>query len=463
MWLPDADDDAGWVAFLAREHDAIRPRLQALDDEYEGRTAIHYMQPEIERELGERLSQVVLAWPQLVVDAVEERLDIEGFRLPQADSGDDDLWRVWQANDLDDESSQAHVDALALSRAYVCVGAGDDQATPIVTLESAKEVHAVTDQRTRKVVGALRRWYQDPWDLARQRSDYATLYLPDRTVYYEDGKEIDRDEHGLGEVPVYPLVNRSRLADRAGKSELTPILPLAHAANKILTDMMVAAEFVAIPLRGIFGIGPDDFKDQDGRALSPLQVIMGKMLAIPGVTPADAKEFQFPSADLANFERVVRLLASLVGSLGGLTPSMVGLTTDNPASADAIRAAEARLVKRAERRQKVFGSGWEKAMRMVRRLQAGDWDPEMLRLESAWRDASTPTVAQKADAVTKTHAEGIITTRQARLDLGYTDAQIGRMEAEEREQGDRLLGIKPAPVPPEPDPEPDDPEPTPEP
>jgi hypothetical protein len=461
MWLPPADDDAAWLAFLAREHDRIKPKLQALDDEYEGRTAIHYMQPEVERELGERLTQVVLAWPQLVVDAVEERLDVEGFGLPDSDGGDDDLWRVWQANDLDDESSQGHVDALALSRAYACVGSGNDEATPVVTLESALEVHAVTDPRTRDVVGAVRRWYQNPWDQAAQRADYATLYLPDRTVYWEGGKIVDRDEHRLGVVPVVPLVNRARLADRRGRSELDPVLPLSRAANKILTDMMVAAEFVALPLRGIFGVGPDDFKDQEGNTLTALQAIMGKMLAIPGVTPADVREFEFKSADLGNFERVVKLLAALVGSLAGLPPHMVGLATDNPASADAIRSAEARLIKRAERRQRILGASWERTMKIVRRLQSGDWDPAMSRLETLWRDAATPTIAQKADATVKLHAEGIITTRQARLDLGYTDPQIRRMEAEEAEQGDRLLGVKPGPRPPTLPMDPPQPEPVP--
>jgi hypothetical protein len=450
VWLPAADDDAGWLAYLSRSHDNCRAGIQALDDEYEGRSKIHYMQPEIERELGERLAQVVIAWPQLVVDALDERLDVEGFRLPNAESGDDDLWRVWQGNDLDDESSLGHVDALALTRSYICVGSGDDPSSPVVTLESPLEVHAVTDPRTRQVLGAVRRWYQHPWDPARERSDYATLYLPDRTVYYADGQVIDRDEHRLGVVPVVPLTNRSRLADQRGRSELDPVLPLAHAANKILTDMMVAAEFVALPLRGMFGVSPDDFKDEQGNSLSPLQVIMGRMLAIPG-DPNGVKEFEFKPADLSNFERTVKLLAALVASLAGLPPAMVGLTTDNPASADAIRASEARLVKRAERRQRTFGASWERAMRIVRRIQSGDWDPAMTRLETVWRDASTPTVAQKADAVVKLHSEGIITTRQARLDLGYTDPQISRMEAEDQEHQARVLGIKP---PPEPQPEP---------
>jgi hypothetical protein len=57
-----------------------------------------------------------------------------------------------------------------------------------------------------------------------------------------------------------------------------------------------------------------------------------------------------------------------------------------------------------------------------------------MRLETMWRDASTPTIAQSADATVKKHAEGIITTRQAREDLQYTDAQIARMEADDEKK-----------------------------
>src|SRR5690606_16792788 len=128
----------------------------------------------------------------------------------------------------------------------------------------------------------------------------------------------------------------------------------------------------------------------------------------------------FQAASLSNFHESINQLARLVASVAGLPPHYLGYSTDNPASADAIRSSEARLVKRAERKQRAFGGSWEQVMRLVRRFQSGDWDPRLLRLETVWRDASTPTVAQAADAVAKKHAEGIITTRQAREDLGYT-------------------------------------------
>jgi hypothetical protein len=144
-------------------------------------------------------------WPRIAADSLEERIDLEGFRLPGTDDRDSDLWRVWQANGLDEESQLAHLDALIYGRSYICVGTNeDDESTPLVTIESPLEMTAEISPRTREVTAALR-LYKDKDDENRT-VERATLYLPDVTVWAvrraADGRaawtEEDRDEHGLG-------------------------------------------------------------------------------------------------------------------------------------------------------------------------------------------------------------------------------------------------------------------------
>lgn len=89
------------------------------------------------------------------------------------------------------------------------------------------------------------------------------------------------------------------------------------------------------------------------------------------------------------------------------------------------------MVKGAERMQRTFGGSWEQTMRNGRVIATGTDDPRMRQLETIWRDASTPTVAQKADASVKKFTAGIVPLRQTREDLGYTDTQIGLMEGED--------------------------------
>lgn len=445
MALPTTEQE--WLTFLAIRHDADKPELAELDAHYEGKQPLTYMHPEILREVGDRIKPVVLFWPQLAVDSIEERLDPRGFRLPGEDEADKDMWRVWQANDFDEESQLGRVDALVMRRSYIAVGTNaDDADTPLVTVESPLETYAYRDPRTRGTMAALKRTHEAP-SVVRVPERYATLYLPNATIWYDHAeggwREQGRDDHNLGEVPLVPMVNRSRTADRYGQSELDAIIPLSDAANKIATDMMLAAERVALPLRGFFSVGPDDLEDSEGNNLTAVQTIMSQILTIPDET-GTAKHFEFTPANLSNFHETLNQLAKMVASMAGLPPHALGFTTDNPASADAIRSAESRLVKRAERKQIVFEGSYEKAMRLVRRFQSGDWDPRLRQLETIWRDASTPTVAQTADAAVKKYTAEIVPLRQTREDLGYTEGQIKRMEEEDekKRQQDPLSAIE---------------------
>jgi hypothetical protein len=85
-----------------------------------------------------------------------------------------------------------------------------------------------------------------------------------------------------------------------------------------------------------------------------------------------------------------------------------------------------------ESKSRVFGAAWEQAMRVAWKVMNPDEQlpAEFYRLDTVWRDPSTPTYASKADAVTKLYANGtgLLPKRQARLDLGYTLSQIERME-----------------------------------
>ncbi|MEU0081377.1 phage portal protein [Micromonospora tulbaghiae] len=492
MALPT--DDLGWVTHLANRHERELPQLKELNALYEGSAPLHYIHPEILREVGDRLQAVSLGWPMLAVDPLEERLDVLGFRYPEDDdepdpdtpaeelasaTADKNLQRVWQDNDLDEEAQLGRLDALVMRRSYIAVGTNeDDDDTPLVTVESPLEMYADIDPRTRAPRAALRRWVEDPDSLIKLPQEYATLYMPNHTVWYDRGpqgwRETGRDVHNVGEVLVTPLTNRGRLADRYGKSELTaPLLSLSHAANKLASDMMVAAEFHAIPLRALFGIGEDDLVDDKGDKQSALQVIMGKLLTLEGggedADGGGIKAHEFAASSLANFHQSLTQLAKHATALVGLPPTAFGVVTDTPASAEAWRAAEARLIKRAERRQKSMSGPYKRVNRHVRRLQDGDWDPQTKRLQTIWQDPATPTRAQAADAVRKLFGgdEPIITKRQAQEDLGYTQGQIRRMQAEEKAAADRDpvreilnlgMGGRPAPdeppVPPVPPPAP---------
>lgn len=423
-----SEDDT--LKSLITLHDQQLKLLHQWDAYYEGEQPLSYMHPELIQALEGQVRQVVINWPQMVVDALEERLDIEGFRRPDHASGDEELAEIWQANDMDSGSQRAHVEALALGRSYVTAGAGESpDDPPVLCDESALDMIATTDPKTRQTAAAVRRWSSDGVEKQAQTANMATLYLPNSTVMYEkDGtgwRQVDRDDHMLGAVPVVPILNRSRRHKPLGVSELKLVTPLSDAACKIATDMMVGANFHALPRYWAAGVTENDFTDEQGNPVSVWKTVTGRIWATEN---DQAKLGQFAAADLSNFTKTLDALAQLVASLCGMPPHYLGFTTDNPASADAIRSSEARLVKRAERKQGMFDVGWEQVMRVAMRLETGSWDPALRRLATAWRDPSTPTVAQAADAAVKTYQAGIVPLRFTRQRLRFSDAEISQME-----------------------------------
>lgn len=447
--MPNLDPDQ-WLRRLEEDHKRELPALKNLNAHHEGTMQLNYLHPELLAELEDRIQQVVINWPELVVDCLDERLDLMYYRIHGKAKADAGLGEIWQYNDLDDLSQQAHVEALVMRRSFAIVGSrGEDQDReenqgvpddmPLITVESPLEVHAEWDAGTREVAAAYKCWDERGAD--GKKIEHATLYLPKQTLWYvkESGEwaldpEHDPDEHNLGVVPVVPIVNRPRIRKPGGKSELDSIIPISNAANKIATDMMVTAEYHAAPRRAAFGFGEEDFVDPQGRKLSTWSRIIGRIWATEKTKVEGADVVQFKEADLKNFHDTINLLAHIVCSLGALPPAYAGFATDNPASADAIRSSESRLVKRAERRQKSFGNSWERTMRIADRIRSGAWRAELRRLESIWRNAATPTVAQGADAAVKlytTKPKPIVPLRQTREDLGYNDEQIKLMEAED--------------------------------
>jgi len=419
-----------------------RQRVLRYDAYVEGNQPLRYMAPAIEAEVGERIAQVVLNWPRMIVDAYENRSDLEGFRYQKQDSGDAELWAMYQANDGDEQSQQAHTESLALGRSYVIVGSPDDEDDPpVMTVEHPLQVAVVRDPKTRRVSAALKRWKDD------DGAQWATLYVPDSTITYvrssrssRTWSENDRDDHELGAVPVVPLVNRGRMLNQLGVSEFHDIIPIADAANKMATDMMLSGEFHAAPRRWALGFDEEDFTDEDGKPLSTWSAIMGRIWAT-SKKPSDAQVGQFPESDLAVFHNTIKVLAQLAAQLAFLPQDYMSFTSDNPTSADAIRASEARLVKRCERKHTTWGGGWEQVMRLMIRFQTGEWSKEAKSLETLWRDPSTPTVAQKADATVKLVQAGIIPVEQGREDLGYSAIQRARMaEMDQRATDSGLLG-----------------------
>jgi hypothetical protein len=357
-------------------------------------------------------------------------LSLDGFRYPDSNDVDEGMQDIWLANRMDSESQMAHLDALIFGAAYGSVGSNPENPDlPIITVESPLDIACDWDARTRKPTAALR-LYGD------QGVRQGTLYLPAETISIEETQfgwaVVNRDQHRLGSVPVERIVNRPRSYDRDGASEITPeLMNVTDAACRTLLGLEVAREFYSAPQRYILGADESAFMDANGNAKSGWETYMGRVLALERDADGNIPTVgQFTPYDPATFTKVIDMYARIVSSMTSLPPHVLGFTTDNPASADAIRSSENALVMKANYRTASFGADWAALMGKALMVRDGEAQPDAHRITPVWASTATPTPAATTDAILKQIQSGYLpaTSDVTGAKLGYTPSERARIE-----------------------------------
>lgn len=435
VFAPSPDPRMTLVNELTQQLEKANVGYHRMDRYYSGDQPLAFLAPEVAQQVGDRLAPMVINWPETIVDSVNRRLVPEGFQLGLGAEADDELWRIFTANGLDEDAPLAQSDALVHGLAFLSVwGNDDDPTTPLMAFESSHQVAVRYQPGTgdRVVSAALKRWEDDT-------HSYATLYLPDEVVRFAAPMksaslnspgfitgpwEIDQElDNPLGAVPIVPMVNRGRLLNRAGRSELASVAPIADGINKLATDMMVTSEFFQTPRRWASGIQlPVEAGDRE-RLQAEVTAYWDEAtkkktwLAGPGVQFG-----QFPEASMDGFVAGINLLTSALAAIGGLPPDDLGLNTTNPASAEARRAAETTLILRAKEKQRPWGGSYGRAMRLAIAARDGiplkDVPQEYSRMRTVWRDPATPAIAQSMDAAVKGVDAGIYDVESAQELVG---------------------------------------------
>lgn len=409
------EDERGPYLQLRRQLQQYGPVNQKLEGYYESSQKVRSLDIAIPPHLKD--IGVAAGWGGTAIDVIEERLNWTEF----VSAGDlMGLDEIYIDNDLDVEAPQAQLDALISGVSFVTVGAGDaDRGEPpiLITPESPSDCTVIWDYRRRMIVAALSRTVS-----SRGRVDLETLYLPDKTISMERGTDgrmavTDRDEHNKHHVPVARLVNRGRTSRRGGRSELTlAVRYYVDAAIRTLLGMEVNREFYTTPQRWLMGGDMSAFQDEDGNVSDAWSAIAGLMLAMPRPFDEETQQWgelpevgQFTASAPTPYIEQVKAYAMLLAAEIGIPASYLGYATDNPASADAIRAGQDRLINRSLRRQRGFTQGWRAVAYNALLWRDGHVDLDKLKqISPDWTNPATPTPQAAADEATKLIGSGVL-------------------------------------------------------
>lgn len=402
-----------------------QPVVMERDRRYRGDQPLRFHVDEIDNKDLQTFSVNIC---RLAVNAVAERMKVKKVTA-KANGVDvsDRMESYWDSLGMDQRLQSAIVDALAVGSAYLIVwGAKGNR--PTITVESAEQVTVSRDPITSEVTGAVKRWFEH---------DHQGIMVDEHVIFYgpDEITRMARDEAGglkivrkvdnpLGVVPVVPLINLDRVTDDRGYSVVDDLGPLVDALSKILADMLTASEHVARPKRWATGValeeGGDGFTADGGaleeepeRVRNPFEDSYRMW-----ISESDAAKFgQLPGGDLNGYKTAVDVVMQQIMATSALPAHMVGITSSNPSSADAIRSAEASITARAESRARVLTMAIEYAVILMVSVDQG---VPVSQCEAwiQWGSFATRSQAQEADAVTKLHSLGIITTEEARQAVG---------------------------------------------
>lgn len=445
-----------WRDRLLAKIAARRPELDLIDEYVRGEHRMAFATSKYREAFGRLLRPLRDDWISVIAEAPVERLAVEGFRMSRSagdETGDDAAWALWQENGLDARAMLAHDEAVKFGTAYVAVQAPDgDEAPPMVILPATRAAVEYDPVRPLRRTAGLHTWV----DI--DGSQRCRLWLPDRWVEWASTGAMvasweahDEGGNDIGVVPIVPLPNRPTLRCPDGQSDITLVIPVQDAINKLLADLMIASEFGAYRQRWMTGVEiPTD--PETGEPLN--EQFFAAISRILTVAEPDAKLGEFAATDLSNYSKPIELLVQHIAAQTRTPPHYLMGTITN-VSSEALRAAETGLVSRVRAKQATFGEGWEEAIRLAFRWLGDDERAADTQCEVMWRDPETRTEGERVDALTKLGSQALAVPKEALWSRipGVTPQEIQRwrdMSERDAVLSGLTLGVTPNGAPVEP-------------
>lgn len=323
-------------------------RNKKLFDYYDGNQPLVYSAERLSEVFGGTFAKFNQNWCQVVVDATLDRLSLMGFDpIGGNTAADKRLDELWSRYHLELDADEVHKGALIAGESYIIAWKRQD-GTIDVYYNSPQMCHIFYKPDYPKEKQFAAKWYKgddEKWHI--------TLYYPDRLEYYVSQGEIlpesisgFKPEKKTAENPfkVIPVFHFRCPGD------LSNIITIQDAVNKLFADMMVAGEYGAFKQRWV--ISNSDTAELKNRP--------GEVWGIPagdGVGQG-ASVGEFEGEDLTIFTTAIEKLANVIAILTK-TPKHYLADVGAGISGDALIAMEAPLVKKCEKLIKQFSVTWQ--------------------------------------------------------------------------------------------------------
>lgn len=286
-----------------------------------------------------------VGWCGKAVDSMADRLLFKKF-----ENDNFDLTEIFQMNNPDTFYDSAILSACISSCCFVYISADADGYPRLQVIDGGNATGIIDP-----ITGLLREGYAVLERDDNGRPTVEAYFVTGTTEIIRKGASKSQIIKNKAPYPLLvPIIHRPDARREFGRSRISrACMSITDAALRTLKRTDVSAEFYSFPQKYVTGLS------DSAEPLDKWRATMSSMLSFTKDEDGDSPTLgQFTQQNMSPYIDQLRSLASLFSGETGLTLDDLGFPSDNPSSAEAIKAAHENLRLAARKAQRTFGSGF---------------------------------------------------------------------------------------------------------
>lgn len=286
----------------------------------------------------------VMGWCAKAVDALADRLVFREF-----ENDNFDVNTIFSMNNPDVLFDSAITSALISSCCFVYISLDDDGFPRLQVIDGANATGVINP-----ITGLLTEGYAV---LERDDNDNPMLeayFTAGTTEYYRKGNWRKQVIPNNATAPLLvPIIYRPDAKRVFGHSRISrACMSITSSALRTIKRSEISAEFFSFPQKYASGLS------QDAEEMNKWKAAMSALLTVTADEDGNSPTLgQFQQQSMTPHTEQLKMFAALFAGETGLTMDDLGFATENPSSAEAIKATHENLRLTARKAQRTFGSG----------------------------------------------------------------------------------------------------------
>lgn len=330
------------VEYLKNKLNLKRSRVLTRYKYYEMKMAIRDFEIATPPKL--RNYQSVFGWCGKAVDALSDRLVFRTFEKDNFDINE-----IFSMNNPDVFFDSAILSALISSCCFIYISE-DEAGYPRLQVIDGANATGIMDP----ITGLLTEGYAVVEREKSGKPKTELYFIPGETIVIEMGKITERIEHNVQYPLLVPIVYRPDAIRPFGHSRISrACMDIIGSAMRTVKRSEIAAEFYSFPQKWVVGTS------LDAEPMDKWRASMSAMIEFSKDEEGDKPQVgQFTQQSMVPHTEQLKMFAALFAGETGLTLDDLGFVTENPSSAEAIKASHENLRLTARKAQRTFGSGF---------------------------------------------------------------------------------------------------------